>query len=129
MEDLGHINTDWRQLGERYTRKIDIYNMAWRTTLGKYQVAVGKNGGPIALYSRESVPFIEITSSSGVNIVTIPWDRSDIIQMGWTDQERLVCVTIDGIAVMMDVRGKTMKEFSTGAVSYTHLTLPTICSV
>ncbi|KAJ9598585.1 hypothetical protein L9F63_010714 [Diploptera punctata] len=117
---------DWCPLGnDTYFRKFEIYSMAWQNEINmeNLSVAVGAYGGPVALIRDRKKfvkvqgigkPIISIYSASGNNISSIIWSSGQIIQLGWSSTEDLLCVQDDGSVLIYDMFGTHQHTFSMG---------------
>ena len=99
--------------------------MQWKDAvdLSKYTVSAAPYGGPIALARLESKvakmglpqkPIIYIFTSSGSEIASIRWNSGNLLKMGWSCVEDLVCVQDDGSVLIYDVFGSFKKTFTMG---------------
>ncbi|XP_075464963.1 vacuolar protein sorting-associated protein 16 homolog isoform X2 [Ascaphus truei] len=85
-------------------------------------VAVGPYGGPIALMKNYSTkeksgstrPVLEIYSASGVLLSTIPWKSGQVVHLGWTVTEDLLCIQEDGTVLVYDIFCEFKRHFSMG---------------
>lgn len=112
---------DWFMLGrDIYYRKFELYNMNWSSevNLETYIVASAQCGGPIAikrdskkLVKESGQPIISIFSGSGNNITSFKWARRPIVKMGWSNEEKFVCIQEDGMIVIHDMFGKFVHTF------------------
>ncbi|XP_042326077.1 vacuolar protein sorting-associated protein 16 homolog [Sceloporus undulatus] len=114
---------NWDPLGEAaYYRKLDLYSMGWslKEDLQDCLVAAAPYGGPIALLktkkekSPSSRPPLEIYTSSGVLLASIPWKNSPAVHLGWTTSEDLLCVQEDGSVLVYSLFCEFKKCFSMG---------------
>lgn len=118
------LTADWFLLGrELYYRKFEIYSMAWHQeiNLENYVAASASYGGPIALRRDDKKfvkvqgtgqPIISIYSGSGKQIASFKWTRRPIVHMGWSNDEKLICVQEDGMVVIHDMFGKYLHTFT-----------------
>lgn len=84
-----------------------MYEMAWGDDkqLENYIVCGAPFGGPIAMITdnkkiasnKDIKEHISIYTSAGYPLAEIDWDQSNIIGMGWSDNENLVTVTDAGL--------------------------------
>jgi len=119
------ITADWHPLGDVFFRKFELYSMQWRDTidLSKYTVCAAAYGGPIALACSElkvpktglaPKPVIYIFTSSGCEMSNIRWNSGNLLKMGWSCVEDLVCVQDDGSVLIYDIFGSFKKTFTMG---------------
>ncbi|KAJ8985073.1 hypothetical protein NQ317_019757 [Molorchus minor] len=118
------LTADWFLLGrELYYRKFEIYSMAWHqdVNLENFIASCGSYGGPIATRRDDQKfvkvqgtgqPIISIFSGSGKQIVSFKWTRRPIVYMGWSNDEKLICVQEDGMVVIHDMFGKYLHTFA-----------------
>lgn len=95
-----------------------------RVDLNKLRAVAAPFGGPIALKRHEGKllavdqsnfkPTIQIYTSSGQELGVIPWNEGILVKMGWTNQERLVCILEDGIVLQYTVQGELVSRYSLG---------------
>jgi hypothetical protein len=101
--------------------------MAWQNEINMENVivAVAPYGGPVALIRDRKKfvkvqgtgkPVISIYSSSGKNISSIVWSSGQIIQLGWSSTEDLLCIQDDGSVLIYDMFGTYQHTFSMGQV-------------
>lgn len=57
---------------------------------------------------------LNIYSCSGKLLASIPWKLGRLVEMGWTDDERLVCVVDDGTVFVYSVLGRLVQSFTMG---------------
>lgn len=102
--------------------------MAWQNevNLENMSVAAAPYGGPVALIRDRKKfvkvqgigkPIISLYSSSGKNISSIVWSSGQIIQLGWSSAEDLLCIQDDGSVLIYDMFGAYQHTFSMGQVS------------
>ncbi|XP_046392085.1 vacuolar protein sorting-associated protein 16 homolog [Ischnura elegans] len=120
------LTADWCCGGKDvYFRKFEIYNMGWLAdaSLDGRMVAAAPFGGPIALTRdrRQIVkvhgvgkPKVAIYSASGVLLGGFVWSGGQLLQMGWTTEEELLCVQDDGQVLIYDIFGKHRHTFGIG---------------
>lgn len=120
------LTADWCPLGrDTYFRKFEIYSMAWQNEINmeNVSVAAAQYGGPIALIrDRKKIvkvqgigkPIISIYSASGKNISSTVWSSGQIIQLGWSSTEDLLCIQEDGSVLIYDMFGSYQHTFSMG---------------
>ncbi|KAK4881688.1 hypothetical protein RN001_005007 [Aquatica leii] len=118
------LTADWFLLGrDLYFRKFEIYSMAWNQEINMEHIIAeaAPYGGPIAVKRDDSKivkvrgtgqQVIEIFSGSGKKISSIKWTRRPIIKMGWSIDEKFICVQDDGQVVMHDLFGNFIQAFT-----------------
>lgn len=115
---------DWNPLGEVYLRKTELYSMGWDVDLKKFvSVASCQYGGPLALLRDDAQtarvqvstkPIITTYTAAGSEIGQIRWNSGQIIKMGWTVTEDLLCVQDDGVVLVYDFFLNFKKTFGMG---------------
>ncbi|KJE95370.1 vacuolar assembling/sorting protein VPS16 [Capsaspora owczarzaki ATCC 30864] len=130
--ELEEINpaASWSPLQDRFYRKLEMYDMAWRSIdlawrsidLAMYVISAAPFGGPIALMRDNSKIIraqrtkrdIFIYNAAGTPFAQIPWDGARIVGLGWSEQEELICVLEDGTVRIFDVQGEPIRTFTFG---------------
>ncbi|MEE6489900.1 hypothetical protein FKM82_015712 [Ascaphus truei] len=64
--------------------------------------------------SGSSRPVLEIYSASGVLLSTIPWKSGQVVHLGWTVTEDLLCIQEDGTVLVYDIFCEFKRHFSMG---------------
>ncbi|GAB0090509.1 Vacuolar protein sorting-associated protein 16 homolog [Sergentomyia squamirostris] len=117
---------DWFTLGHGNTyRKIELYNMEWppETDLENMIVCAAPYGGPMAIVkdfqkfvkvTGSTKPIIRIFTASGHLISSINWNSGNLLSMGWSECEELICVQDDGLVLIYDMFGVYQHTFSMG---------------
>ncbi|OXB69554.1 UNVERIFIED_CONTAM: hypothetical protein H355_003693 [Colinus virginianus] len=116
---------NWNPLGEdAFYRKFELYTMEWglKEDLRDCLVAAAPYGGPIALLknsarkekSPSSRPLLEIYSASGLLLASIPWKSGQLVQLGWTASEDLLCIQEDGTVLIYNLFCEFKRHFSMG---------------
>ena len=116
----------WSKLYDRYYRKQQMYRLAWgdEIDLAKMKVAGAPFAGPVALL-RDSSKISMVTASTlrnslniysaaGVLLAEIPWKKGKVVDMGWTEKEKLVVVLDDGSVLLYSVDGRLVQSFNLG---------------
>ncbi|EFA13302.2 Vacuolar protein sorting-associated protein 16 homolog-like Protein [Tribolium castaneum] len=117
------LTADWFLLGrDLYFRKFEIYTMGWHQdiNLENFIASSAPYGGPIAIRRDEQKfikvqgsgqPIISIFSGSGRQITSFKWTKRPIVCMGWSNDEKLICIQEDGVVVLHDMFGKYLHTF------------------
>ncbi|PKU46798.1 hypothetical protein llap_2882 [Limosa lapponica baueri] len=116
---------NWNPLGEdAFYRKFELYTMEWnlKEDLRDCLVAAAPYGGPIALLknnarkekSPSARPLLEIYSASGLLLASIPWKSGQLVQLGWTASEDLLCIQEDGTVLIYNLFCEFKRHFSMG---------------
>ncbi|KAK5443312.1 Vacuolar protein sorting-associated protein 16 [Exophiala xenobiotica] len=100
----------WEKIGDQFYQKVQLYESVFDADLEleNYFVAGAPYGGALALWRDASKvaryrtgqsikSTIDIYSSSGKLISNINWEKGPIKGLGWSDDEKLLVVTEDGI--------------------------------
>ncbi|KAL3423212.1 vacuolar protein sorting-associated protein [Phlyctema vagabunda] len=123
---MANPTADWEKVGDKFYRKIQLYTAVFDQDLEleNYIVAGCSYGGAIALLrdetklhsfrgSQASKSSIDLYSCAGKLIRRINWDKGSIKGLGWSDDEQLLVVTIDGTVRCYDLQGD-FSQFSLG---------------
>nr|CAD7262013.1 unnamed protein product [Timema shepardi] len=123
--DSQHL-ADWCPLGkDTYFRKFEIYSMAWQNeiNLDNVVLAAASYGGPVAVVrdrkrfikvQTTGKPVISIYTASGRQMSSIVWTGGQIIHLGWSSTEDLLCVQNDGCVLAYDMFGTYLHTFGMG---------------
>lgn len=118
------ITADWFLLGrDLYFRKFEIYSMKWNTDIRLQNVIISSAsyGGPLAIRRDDrkvikvhgtGQPVVSIFSGSGVQISSFTWNQKPIVYMGWSNDEKLICIQDDGSVIIYDIFGKLVHKFN-----------------
>ncbi|CAH1635593.1 unnamed protein product [Spodoptera littoralis] len=118
------LTADWFLL-DTYYRKFDLYNMNWSMDDGLENMIVSgaQYGGPMAVV-RDRKQFVRITGAAkpvitiynGVgNVISkILWNSGELVHMGWSDSEQLLCVQQSGDVLVYDMFGAYQRTFNMG---------------
>ncbi|KAF7282142.1 vacuolar protein sorting 16 [Rhynchophorus ferrugineus] len=121
---LYYITANWFHLGrDSYYRKFGIYSMLWNQEmkLENFIISSAPYGGPLALRrdNRKLVkvhgsgqPVISVFSASGKAITSFKWTQKLIVCMGWSNDEKLICIQEDGNVIIYDMFGKLYHKFN-----------------
>ncbi|KAI9890737.1 MAG: hypothetical protein M1814_003667 [Vezdaea aestivalis] len=119
--------SDWEQAGDQYFRRVQLYKDVFDEDLEleNYIVVGAQCGGALALYRDESKihayrgsasakSAIDLYSCSGKLYKSINWDKGSIKACGWSADEQLLIVTVDGaVRCYSDLQGE-FSQFSLG---------------
>ncbi|KAI8055213.1 Vps16, N-terminal region-domain-containing protein [Syncephalis plumigaleata] len=118
-----HPATEWSMLHDKFYRRVSLYEMEWQDIdLENYDVIGAPFGGPIALIRAENrlqvvrdhtatTPAIMIFTASGQLLSKINLDTVRIVKLGWSSDERLVCLCANGIVRLYNLFGE-MTQFT-----------------
>ncbi|KAM5153135.1 vacuolar protein sorting-associated protein 16 homolog [Mantella aurantiaca] len=122
---MDFCTANWYPLGDVYYRKFDLYQMEWniREEFKDCLVAVGPYGGSIALmknyFTKDKPsslrPVLEIYSASGVLLSTLVWKSGQVVHLGWTVSEDLICIQEDGTGLIYDIFCVFKRTFTLGS--------------
>ncbi|TKA58749.1 hypothetical protein B0A49_08037 [Cryomyces minteri] len=101
---------DWERVGDRFYRKIQLYTAVFDQDLEleNYVVVGAPYSGAVAIYRDEdklqayrgtqaAKSSIDLYSCAGKLIRRINWDKGSIRGLGWSEDEKLLVVTNDGV--------------------------------
>nr|CAD7406570.1 unnamed protein product [Timema poppensis] len=119
----------WEIANSGRKQKFEIYSMAWQNeiNLDNVVLAAASYGGPIAVVrdrkrfikvQTTGKPVISIYTASGRQMSSIVWTGGQIIHLGWSSTEDLLCVQNDGCVLVYDMFGTYLHTFSMGQVGY-----------
>eukprot|EP01113_Clastostelium_recurvatum_P007331 TRINITY_DN1340_c0_g1_i1.p1 TRINITY_DN1340_c0_g1~~TRINITY_DN1340_c0_g1_i1.p1 ORF type:complete len:828 (-),score=182.11 TRINITY_DN1340_c0_g1_i1:129-2612(-) len=127
MDYVSLPTADWHQVVNRYYRKREVYSMGWapgEVDFSKLMAVAAPYGGPVAVTRDEKTiqavtsgqlrPTLAMYSSSGTLLSSFIWDKGRLVGMGWTENERLICVLEDGTVLIYSVFGELILQFSMG---------------
>lgn len=94
--------------------------MMWGSfSIAKFIIACCPYGGPIALIrndrkiialqSQQIRPVLNLYTSAGKLIHQVQWDSTRVVTLGWTADERVVCVLESGLIRIYDLFGDSMQ--------------------
>ncbi|KAG8453094.1 hypothetical protein GDO86_004782 [Hymenochirus boettgeri] len=117
---MDFYTANWFPLGNVYYRKFDMYQMEWdvRDGLRDGLVAAAPYAGAIALLRNplgNSRPSLEIYSASGIPLSNLLWKSGQVVQLGWTLGQDLLCVQADGSVLVYDIFCQFKGLFSLGS--------------
>eukprot|EP00210_Caulerpa_lentillifera_P001840 g1769.t1 len=122
--------SEWYEFGRTRIQWDLLYDMVWDDPqLEDMRVSCAPFGGPIAIVrdSRKIVmlrggsaqPTVKIFNCAGYEISRFLWTGSAIIGMGWTSDEQLIFVDMDGEVSIYNVHGMRLPvEYSLGEACY-----------
>ena len=88
-------------------------------------VSCGSYGGPMAVSwpcnfhnsvhpSNAGVNYIYIFNAAGVKMAAIKWTSGELISLGWSQMEELLCIQRDGSVTLYNMHGAYLYTFSMG---------------
>ncbi|KAI9595625.1 Vps16, N-terminal region-domain-containing protein [Syncephalis fuscata] len=118
-DDTAHPATEWQLLHDKFYRRVSLYEMEWQgVNLEDYDVIGAPFGGPIALIRAENqiqivrdhnavtALSIMIFTAAGDLLSRVNLDTVKIVKLGWSDDERLVCLCADGTVRLYSLFGE-----------------------
>ncbi|RYC63410.1 hypothetical protein CHU98_g2808 [Xylaria longipes] len=122
-----HPTAGWERVGELFYRKTQLYTAVFDQDLDldNYIVAGAPYGGAVAICRDETrivtyrpnqsaKPSIDIYSCAGKLLKSISWDKGSVKGLGWSEDEKLLVVSYDGIVrCYYDLQGD-FTQFSLG---------------
>ncbi|XP_040295582.1 vacuolar protein sorting-associated protein 16 homolog isoform X2 [Bufo bufo] len=122
---MDFCTANWYPMGDVYYRKFDLYQMEWnvKEEFKDCLIAVGPYGGPIAFMKNyltkerasSSRPVLEIYTASGILLSSLPkWNSGQVLQLGWTVSEDLICIQEDGTVLIYDIFCVFKRSFTMG---------------
>lgn len=120
------MSSDWDKLADAFWyRKREVYgSMHWSAEPERFHrslVAGAPYGGPIATVRNEHVfqPIradmrndLQIWTSAGRLISSMPWAHTGLLAMSWSSQERLVCAFESGVVRTFSVMCEPLATFT-----------------
>ncbi|XP_046492707.1 vacuolar protein sorting-associated protein 16 homolog [Neodiprion pinetum] len=119
------LTADWFPLGrDKYFRKFELYPVSFHQEVSNQNfIAAAPYGGPIAVtrdpnklvkVQGANKPIISIYSSSGKLMAPLQWNSGQLVLLGWSHQEELLCVQDDGMVLIYDMFGTYQHAFGMG---------------
>ncbi|XP_030369960.1 vacuolar protein sorting-associated protein 16 homolog [Scaptodrosophila lebanonensis] len=120
-----HDTGEWFKVRPDYYRKVELTTPDWPIDLDlEYmQVVVAPYGGPLAaIRDRTKVgpvkgsakPIIRILDTTGQELGKILWNHGNLVAMGWSDTEELLCVQENAVVFVYDMFGREKESYSIG---------------
>ncbi|KAE9535874.1 hypothetical protein AGLY_007775 [Aphis glycines] len=119
------LTSEWVPYGtENYFRKLEMYSdMYWcnEIDISTSVVIAAPCGGPVIvirdrtkLVSVKTVgkPIISVYTSSGKIISSFVWSSGHLINLGWSNNEEILCCQDDGLVLIYDLFGNYQHTFS-----------------
>lgn len=119
------LTADWFPLGrDSYFRKFELYplsfhfetsldNLVVAAPYGGY-IAITKNPNKFVKIKDSAKTVISLYNSAGNPMVKFQWTSGQLISMGWSHQEELLCVQQDGMVLIYDMFGVYQHAFCMG---------------
>ncbi|XP_048512679.1 vacuolar protein sorting-associated protein 16 homolog isoform X2 [Athalia rosae] len=120
------LTADWFPLGrEVYFRKFELYPISFQQEVHTHNfVVAAPYGGPIAVTRNPNKlvkvqgtgkPVVSIYSASGKQIASLQWSSGQLVLLGWSHEEELLCVQDDGMVLIYDMFGTYQHTFGMGS--------------
>lgn len=118
------MSSDWQKLADLWYRKREVYATHWADEPDRLHLSVvagAPYGGPVATVRNEHVfqpvrgslkPELQTWTSAGRLIASTPWVHTGLLAMGWSSQERLVCVFENGVVRTFTVMCEQLSVFT-----------------
>jgi len=127
LQSEPHPTTQWKLLADRNYRKMWLYDLSWDVDFTKQVIVGAPCGGALVatrderkivlLSGSESLkPQTHIYTSSGVLIKSFTWEgqKGRLVRLGWTLEEKLVCIFESGAVMIYNVQGENVQAWSIG---------------
>lgn len=122
---LAMLTADWFPLGrDAYFRKFELYPLSFQREVSNNNLLVAAPyGGSIAItrdpkklvkVQGSNKPIIYLHTSSGKLTAKIQWSGGQLVCLGWSQQEELLCVQEDGMIHIYDMFGIYQHAFAMG---------------
>lgn len=118
------MSSDWQKLADLWYRKREVYTAHWSDEPERLHLSVVAGapfGGPVATVRDEKVfqpvrgslkPELQTWTSAGRLIASMPWSHTGLLTMGWSSEERLVCVFDVGVVRTFTVLCEPLHTFT-----------------
>ncbi|XP_078037953.1 vacuolar protein sorting 16 [Augochlora pura] len=121
---LAMLTANWFPLEDAFIRKFKLYPLSFQNEVSDTNLLVAAPyGGPIAItrdpkkfvkVHGSSKPVIYMYTSAGKLTAKLQWSGGQLVGMGWSEQEELLCVQDDGMVHIYDMFGTFQHAFSMG---------------
>ncbi|OAD57104.1 Vacuolar protein sorting-associated protein 16 like protein [Eufriesea mexicana] len=122
---LAMLTADWFPLDKDvYFRKFELYPLSFQHEVSNNNILVAAPyGGSIAVTENPkklvkvqgaTKPMIYLYTSSGKLTAKLQWCGGQLILLGWSQQEELLCIEDDGMVHIYDMFGTYQHAFSMG---------------
>ncbi|XP_011305829.1 vacuolar protein sorting-associated protein 16 homolog [Fopius arisanus] len=119
------LTADWFPLGrDTYFRKFELYPLEFqREVIHENLVVPSPYGGTIAITRNprkfvkiqgSTKPIVSLYFSSGKLFSKFTWNSGQLVDLGWSHQEELLCVQDDGKILLYDLFGVYQRSFDMG---------------
>ncbi|XP_043465460.1 vacuolar protein sorting-associated protein 16 homolog [Leptopilina heterotoma] len=119
------LTADWFSLGnDAYFRKFELYPLSfYNEANANHLIVAAPYGGSIAITRNPKKlvkvqgagkPVILFYSSSGRIMAKLQWTSGQLVTLGWSHQEELLCIQEDGMVLIYDMFGNYQHAFSMG---------------
>ncbi|KZC09045.1 PREDICTED: vacuolar protein sorting-associated protein 16 homolog [Dufourea novaeangliae] len=119
------LTADWSPLGrDVFFRKFELYPLSFQQEVSNSNLLVAAPyGGSIAI-TRNPKKFVKVQgsnkliiylyTSAGKLTATLQWSGGQLVALGWSQQEELLCVQEDGMIHIYDMFGTYQHAFTMG---------------
>ncbi|XP_067937076.1 vacuolar protein sorting-associated protein 16 homolog [Watersipora subatra] len=118
------MTSEWSSLGDVFFRKFELYRMTWvdHMNISEYYVAGAPCGGPIAVMKKpmynsrsDGKQIVSMYNAAGSVLHQFKWQEGgQLIKLGWSASEKLICVQDNGLVIMYDLFGQVDSTFDMG---------------
>ncbi|CAL7934755.1 unnamed protein product [Xylocopa violacea] len=122
---LAMLTADWFPLGrDVYFRKFELYPLSFQHEVSNNNllvaapyggsIAVTRNPKKLVKVQGPNKPMIYLYTSSGKLTAKLQWSGGQLVLLGWSQQEELLCVQDDGMVHIYDMFGAYQHAFTMG---------------
>ncbi|KOX72193.1 Vacuolar protein sorting-associated protein 16 like protein [Melipona quadrifasciata] len=122
---LAMLTADWFPLGrDIYFRKFELYPLSFQNEVSNNNmlvaapyggsIAVTRNPNKLVKVQGVNKPMIYLYTSSGKLTAKFQWNGGQLVLLGWSQQEELLCIEDDGMVHIYDMFGTYQHTFSMG---------------
>lgn len=122
---LAILTADWFPFGrDVYFRKFELYPLSFQHEVSNNNllvaapyggsIAVTRNPNKLVKVQGLNKPMIYLYTSSGKLTAKLQWSGGQVVALGWSQQEELLCVQDDGMIHIYDMFGTYQHAFTMG---------------
>ncbi|XP_029034323.1 vacuolar protein sorting-associated protein 16 homolog [Osmia bicornis bicornis] len=119
------LTADWFPLGrDVYFRKFELYPLSFQHEVSNNNflvaapyggsIAITRNPKKLVKVQGTSKPMIYLYTSSGKLTAKLQWSGGQLVYLGWSQQEELLCIQDDGMVHIYDMFGTYQHAFTMG---------------
>ncbi|XP_031845297.1 vacuolar protein sorting 16 [Nomia melanderi] len=123
---LAMLTADWFPLGrDVYFRKFELYPLSFQHEVSNTNllvaapyggfIAITRNPKKLVKVQGSNKPIIYLYTSAGKLTAKLQWSGGQLIGLGWSQQEELLCVQEDGTVHIYDMFGTYQHAFTMGS--------------